>query len=136
MTPPTSSPNIPITLKLGKMKRTRISKYFITSFLIAGINDLHEVFLAVESLAAIWNMLGLALGLYQPQLDAIKVDNPGVKNCLIAVLTNWLKQVHDVQKFGEPSWPVLEKAVSSTAGGSNPALALDIARKYNKPTAQ
>ena len=134
MTPPTSPPNT--TLKLGKMKRTRISKYFITSFLIAGINDLHEVLLEVKSLAARWNMLGLALGLYQPQLDTIKVDNPDVENCLRAVLTNWLKQMYDVQKFGEPSWPVLVKAVASTIGGSNPALAQDIARKYNKPTEQ
>ena len=77
-------------------------------------------------------MLGLDLGLYQPQLDAIKVDNPGVQNCLRVVLTMWLNQTYDVQKFGEPSWPV--KAVSSTIGGSNPALAQDITQKYNEST--
>ena len=124
MTPP----NIPITLKLGKMKRTRISKYFITAFLIAGINDLHEVFLAVQSLAGRWNMLGLALGLYQPQLAKIKGD---VEDCLLEVLTQWLNQNYVVQKFGEPSWPVLVNAVDSHVGGKNPALALDIAQKYN-----
>ena len=129
MTPP----NTPITLKLGKMKRTRISKYFITAFLIAGINDLHEVFLAVQSSADRWNMLGLALGLYQPQLVTIK-GNAEDCHCLLEVLTQWLNQNYVVQKFGEPSWQVLVKAVACPAGGRNPALASKIAQKYNIPT--
>ena len=61
----------------------------------------------------------------------LKVENPDTEDCLIAVLTNWLKKIYDVQKFGEPSWAILVKAVDSRAGGRNHALALDIAQKYN-----
>ena len=95
--------------------------------------DLFEVLFVVESLAGRWNRLGLALGLYQPELAKIKVENPDTEQCLQEVLTIWLNQMYDVQKFGEPSWAVLVKAIASTAGGRNPALALHIAQKYNIP---
>ena len=85
------------------------------------------------SLAERWNKLGLALGLYHPQLAKIKLENPDTEDCLLAVLINWLNQTDNVRGFGEPSWPVLTKAVACPAGGRNPALARDIAQKYNIP---
>ena len=51
----------------------------------------------------------------------LKVENPDTEDFLIAVQTNWLKKMYDVQKFGEPSWEILVKAVDSRAGGRNHA---------------
>ena len=95
----------------------------MTSFPIAGIMDLLDVLLAVVSLAGRWKRLGLALGLYQPELNKIKGENSDAEDCLQEVLTNWLNQMYDVRRFGEPSWPVLVKAVACPA--------ISIAQKYN-----
>ena len=94
------------------------------------------MFRAVVSWAGIWNKLGLALGLNQPLLVKIKGENSDTEDCLLAVLINWLNKNYDMQRFGEPSWEVLVKAVDSPAGGRNPALAQDIARQYSISTSQ
>ena len=46
------------------------------------------------------------------------------------MLTQWLKRNYNVKKFGEPSWQRLVEAVGDPAGGTNPALANQIAEKH------
>ena len=46
------------------------------------------------------------------------------------MVLDWLKGVHNVQKYGHPSWRVLVQAVAHPAGGANPALAQSIAAKH------
>ena len=81
-------------------------------------------------MAARWRSIGLALGLKSAQLDEIKIDNRNASDCLTRVLTLWLKKAYNTEKFGEPSWELLARAVAHPAGGNNPALAEEIDMKY------
>ena len=70
----------------------------------------------------------MALRLHDPDLGAIAVGDKSVYGCLTDMLRLWL--THDVIKYGEPSWQMLENAVRAGAGGNNPAVADQIHRKY------
>ena len=52
-------------------------------------------------------------------------------DCLMDVIHLWLSQAYDTTKYGKPNWEALCRAVSSSVGGNNPALAQKIAYKYN-----
>ena len=60
-----------------------------------------------------------------------RVHNCYPKDCLFAVLHEWLRPVKDVEGHGHPSWRGLVKAVAHPAGGNNRALAEAIAQKYS-----
>ena len=53
------------------------------------------------------------------------------EECLFTILQEWLKKVHDVERYGHPSWFTLVKAIASPSGGANRALAEAIAQKYS-----
>ena len=74
-------------------------------------------------MVARWKDTGLALRLNPSQLDEIESDNKQSSDCLTRVLTLWLKKAYNTERFGEPSWEQLAKAVADPAGGNNPALA-------------
>ena len=95
-----------------------------------GENDLQEVIEAVINLTAKSRYLGLALGVSVSKLDEIcaKHNDPGEQ--LTEILHTWLKQSCIVQKYGQPSWRTLVKAVDKRAGGANPALAKKIAADH------
>ena len=78
-----------------------------------------------------WKHIGLALRLDPVQLDVIKIENNfGSVSCLTEVLLQWLNKAYDSERFGEPSWTLLARAVGHPAGGNNRALAERIAEKY------
>ena len=52
------------------------------------------------------------------------------EQCLLALLGEWLKESYDVKRYGHPSWRSLVRAVASSPGGGNPALAGSIADKH------
>ena len=81
-------------------------------------------------MVARWKSIGLALRLDPSQLDEIETDNRNASDCLIRVLTLWLNKAYNTERFGEPSWELLAKAVADPAGGNNPALAQEIGKKY------
>lgn len=76
-----------------------------------------------------WKSIGLALRLTPDLLDTIDTKE-NVTDCLLEVLTQWLKKTYNIERFGDPSWKLLVKAVSDPAGGSNRALAEAIAQKH------
>ena len=81
--------------------------------------------------SANWKNIGIALRLNPNTLDSIQADNNNDSNaCLTSVVTEWLKRNYKVEKFGEPSWQWLVKAVGDPGGGANMALARDIARRH------
>ena len=53
----------------------------------------------------------------------IQSEDVNVSDCLRAMLTLWLKQDYNVDRFGEPSVEMLKEAVRHRLGGNNPALA-------------
>ena len=52
------------------------------------------------------------------------------EQCLLELLGGWLKESYDVKRYGHPSWRALVRAVASSPGGGNPALAQTIAAKH------
>ena len=94
------------------------------------MNDLFDVKGELLSVVPRWKDIGLALRLDPSQLDDIENDNRYASDCLTKVLTLWLKKAYNTERFGEPSWELLARAVAHPAGGNNPALAEEIAKKY------
>ena len=76
-----------------------------------------------------WKRIGLALRLNPSELKRIKRENrDNLEDCLTEVLTLWLKKAYNTERFGEPSWELLARAMAHPAGGNNPALAEEIAK--------
>ena len=79
-----------------------------------------------------WKSLGGALRLRQPDLDRIQADHQqDSRICLSEMVTEWLNQSYNTERFGLPSWKMLVEAVAHRNGGNNNALAIHIATKYN-----
>ena len=78
-----------------------------------------------------WGRLALGLRL-PPTMRSIiaKKQSNNPQDCLLAVVEEWLKGLHNVQKYGHPSWRTLVQAVAHPSGGGNPALAYSIAAKH------
>ena len=77
-----------------------------------------------------WKHLGLVLGLKPAKLDVVEAENRKLEDCLTEMLKLWLSKKYDAEKFGEPSWSALAKAVGHSAGGKDAALAEDIIKNY------
>ena len=92
------------------------------------IGDLNLVRKKLGPVAARWKHLGMALGLDEHELDAIEKDIKECAESLTKVLSSWLKKNYMIDKFGEPSWELLAKAVADPSGGHNKALAEEITR--------
>ena len=97
-----------------------------------GPEDLFRVKSALEPVILKWNNIGLAVGLTPDQLHMIEMNHQGnCEDCITEALTLWLmKMNYNTEIFGEPSWEMLARAVGHPAGGNNPALAQEIARRY------
>ena len=82
-------------------------------------------------LAAKYYEIGITLGLSSNELEVIAHECVrDVKRALGRVIQTWLSQSYNVARFGLPSWRALVKAIDSSAGGSNHALAKRIASKH------
>ena len=78
-----------------------------------------------------WKAIGTGFRIDPGRLDAIQQSNSGKpKECLLEVITCWLKRNHNVEEFGEPTWRAVVKVVAHPAAGDNCALALRIAGKH------
>ena len=78
-----------------------------------------------------WRGLGKALGLRLPVLDKIEADRQDSESRLEQVLSQWLQQAYNIERFGPPSWKLLVSAVAHPIGGNSPALAQQIAHRHN-----
>ena len=97
--------------------------------LYTGPEDLRDVRSALEPVIARWKPIGLTLRLDPGQLEAVERDHRLSEDCLTEVLTLWLKRNYNTERFGEPSWEMLARAVGHRSGGNNPALAQEITRR-------
>ena len=78
-----------------------------------------------------WKAIGTGFRIDPGRLDAIQESNSGKpKECLLEVITCWLKRNYSVEEFGEPTWRAVVKVVAHPAAGDNCALALTIAGKH------
>ena len=97
----------------------------------ADIDDLFEVQSELIDIAYSWKGLGKALRLRLPVLDLIEADRQDSESRLVQVLSQWLQQAYNTERFGPPSWKVLVSAVAHPFGGNNYALAQQIAHRHN-----
>ena len=86
---------------------------------LAAIVDLFDVKRELLLVVARWKDIGLAVRLDHSELDEIESDNRQSSDCLSRVLTLWLKNAYNTERFGEPSWELLARAVADPAGGNN-----------------
>ena len=68
--------------------------------------SLPDAFACLLPLAANWKTIGTLVGVKNHLLEIVAADGGGAKNCLIGMLSEWLKQVHP-----EPTWAALYDAV-------------------------
>ena len=82
-----------------------------------------------------WKYIGLALRLDPSELKKIERENrDSLEDCLTEVLILWLNGNYNTERFGDPSWELLARAVADPAGGNNCALAEEIGNKYYEGT--
>ena len=97
-------------------------------------SDIHDRFDILDELDNVshkWQSLGEALRLHPSVLDRIECDQHDSESRLRKVVTEWLNQAYETDRFGLPSWKLLVDAVAHRRGGNNPALARQIATKHN-----
>ena len=66
----------------------------------------------LEPLESRWRDIGRKLGIRPSTIDSISADHSQCGPCLSEVIKHWLKLNYDTNKFGQPSWRKLAKAVS------------------------
>ena len=70
--------------------------------------DTYDVYEKVITMAGSWSRLALALKLPVRMRTLIAIKHPNhPEECLLAVVEEWLKGVHNVQRHGHPSWRTL-----------------------------
>ena len=75
-----------------------------------------------------WRALGLQLGLREPTLDGIEVNNRDVDDCKMSMLSKWLKRVDN----SKPSWNSLVAALRNVlVEGSDIAEAIEAKYSIN-----
>ena len=95
------------------------------------IDDLIDAKRKLLPVADRWKHIGLALRLDPSELKRIERENrDNLEDCLTEVLTLWLKGNYNMERFGEPSWVLLARAVADSAGGNNSALAEEIIKSH------
>ena len=94
-----------------------------------GEDDLSDTIRELTDVAAKWRNIGIFLGIRDSQLQAIQEGDKPL-DCLRQMLSTWLRRSYNVRRFGEPTWVKLVEAVSHSAGGGNPRLAMEIARRH------
>ena len=103
-------------------------------FIIIDIKDLDDIIkelMSVQHLScAVWQELGLQLGLYDSTLKDIREDCRGEsEKCFHECMSAWLKGKDKVRKKEGPSWLALVSALSTIGEYS---IARNIKDKYYK----
>ena len=81
------------------------------------------------SASASWYAIGIGLRLDPGILDQFTGKVP--RDCMIAVLKNWLRKNYIVEQFGQPTWKTVVEVVANPAAGNDFALASHIAGKHS-----
>ena len=92
---------------------------------------MYDVLDEVFSTAGNWRKLAIGLRIPPCVIPLIASNHSNdPERCLLGLLEEWLKKSYNVKRYGHPSWRALVRAVASSPGGGNPALAQTIADKH------
>lgn len=86
----------------------RVICLVFTLFNAGDTPELKDVLKQLLGLASHWKIIGGLLGLESQLLDKIKSDGEGAQECLLSMLSEWLKQVDP-----PPTWEDIAEAVES-----------------------
>ena len=96
---------------------------FCKLFNIGGdVPKLNQAFAETLDIAADWKTIGILLEVPKQTLEIIKINEVRANDCLMEMLSTWLKMVHS-----RPSWNILVKLV-------DPQKAEQISAKYCRVT--
>ena len=99
---------------------------FCKSFNVGGdVPKLNQAFDETLDIAAEWKTIGIFLEVPKQTLDIIKFNEVRANDCLMEMLSTWLKMVHP-----RPSWNILVNAVKRV----DPQKAEQISVKYCRVT--
>lgn len=100
-----------------------------------GPEDHFEVMSLLISVVSRWKHIGGALRIRQDVLEAIQQSygDRDQSEAMSQVISKWLRQTYNVEKFGKPSWKMLNKAVAHELGGADRHTAEEIAKIYEHP---
>ena len=91
----------------------RACQLYIKSVFPAETDEVHDVLKALKDCRADWKGIGMALHIKVGKLEEIERAHPSdPNNCLTATIIEWLKKNYKTEKFGDPSWRILVKAVA------------------------
>lgn len=93
-----------------------------------GDDDVSFAYIAIRQLSAQWRDIGMALGIGADALEGIAGDNSKGADRLSRVITTWIRQNYDTEKFPLPSWRTLCKALSAVS--DNKKFIKDLALKH------
>ena len=93
---------------------------------VLSTDNTREVLEVLKTVATRWKWIGIALNLNTSKMDVLEREFSSFDDKLLQMITIWLKQAYDTEKYGKPTWPALIEAVRREIGGNNPALAEDI----------
>ena len=99
---------------------------------MVGEEDRFDILTEMMPVAGSWKAIGAGLRIDSGRLNTIQDSYPGKpKDCLSEMLTCWLNRNYNVERFGEPTWRAVVKAVAHPAAGDNCVLALNIAKQHS-----
>ena len=98
---------------------------------LVGDDDYFDILDELQDVQAQCFKIGIRLKLMPSTLDVIRKEKLDHAESLEKIIDTWLiKKNYNTQKFGEPSWRALVKAVADPLGGDHKALAAKIATKH------
>jgi len=96
------------------------------SILSLDTDELHDVLKALKDCRALWEDIGIALHIKFGKLEEIKsAHSSDLNTCLRSTMSEWLRKNYMTEKFGDPSWRLLVKAVRDFNKGVAERIARD-----------
>ena len=93
--------------------------------------DVFDMVSALIPLLTKWKEIGTALGLRHSALEIIEATNKGgARMCMQGMLVQYVRKSYNCDRFGDPSWMCLCKAIAHPAGGNNEELAESISKEH------
>ena len=93
--------------------------------------DLLDMMTALVALFHKWKEIGTALGLRHYILEIIEAKcRTNVRLALQEVMVEFVRKNYNCDRFGEPSWQSLAKAIAHPVGAADLPVALEIASAH------
>ena len=82
-------------------------------------------------MAGCWRKIAISFRLSPSLMKLIATHcSSDPEYCLFTAVEDWLKKMYNTEKYGNPSWQTLVRAVASPTSGANQALAQAIAERH------